>query len=79
MDDEWSKLQSYQHLQNKLYAQLGVTEYGADDTILSCRELMATCAEHRPKLVTERWGILTDEVNYLLNQINQRHRNQGNL
>ena len=69
MDDEWSKLQSCQHIQNKLFAQLGPTQFGADDTILSCRELTDMDPEERPKFVLERWGILTDEVNFLLGQI----------
>jgi len=74
MDEQWERLQSYQHLQNKLFTQLGPTGYGADDTVLSCQELIDIDAEARPKFITERWGFLTDEVNFLLDQLERLER-----
>jgi len=71
MSEEWSRLQSYQHLQNKLYTQLGPTEYGADDTVASCQELTDMISEDRPQFILERWGILTDNVIFLLGQLKQ--------
>lgn len=71
MNDDWTRLQSYQQLQNKLFSQLGPTDFGADDTVQSCRLMMEMEAEARPKFILERWGILTDEVNFLLNQIDR--------
>ena len=53
MDDEWSKLQSCQHIQNKLFAQLGPTQFGADDTILSCRELTDMDPEESAKIIID--------------------------
>lgn len=75
MDEEWSKLQSYQHLQNKLFAELGPTQFGADDTVMSCRQLIELETNERPKFILERWSVLTDRVYYLLGQLKKLEEN----
>ena len=70
----WEKLRSYQHLQNKLFTQLGPTVYGADDTVQSCQLLADMIAEDRPKFIMESWGLLTDEVSFLLDQLARLER-----
>lgn len=74
MDEEWSRLQSYQHLQNKLFTELGPTEFGADDTVLSCRELIGFESAERPEFILERWSVLTDRVIFLLGQLEKLER-----
>lgn len=77
--EDWSRLQAREHLLNKLYTQLGPTEYGADDTVSCCRELSQMSAVDRPNYIIENWGLLTDKVEFLLTQLETLEKRLGEV